>query len=93
MSSGNVCFALTGPAARMILAMGCGIDMHKSAFPTGHCIRTNFANVLLFIVAVKDDTFDLYVDRSHARYLSGWLANSGEDPITRDSKYQEITVG
>ena len=85
MSSSNVCFALRGPAARTLLAMGCGIDMHRSAFMTGQCMQTNFANVLLFIVAVEDNSFDLYVDRSHARYLSDWLVNSGEDPITRDS--------
>ncbi len=83
MSSHYACFALTGPAARTVLAMGCGIDMHRSAFTTGQCLHTHFANVMLFIVAVEDDNFDLYVDRSHARYLSDWFASSGEDPITR----------
>ena len=81
MSSGYVCFALSGPAARMMLAMGCGIDMHKSAFRTGHCTRTHFANVMLFIVAVGEENFDLYVDRSLAGYLHDWLLNAGEDPL------------
>ena len=80
MSSSNVCFALRGPAARRVLAMGCGIDVHGSAFTTGHCTRTHFANVLLFIVVVEDDNFNLYVDRSLARYLRNWLVNAGEDP-------------
>ncbi len=92
MSSSNACFALTGPAARTVLAMGCGIDMHTSAFMTGKCVRTHFANVLLLIVALDDNHFELYVDRSHARYLNDWFVNSGEDPITRDSKYHQITV-
>jgi len=87
MSSHYVCFALRGPAARTVLAMGCGIDMHRSAFMTGQCTHTHFANVQLFIVVVEGNNFDLYVDRSRARYLSDWLVNSGEDPITRDSKY------
>ncbi len=87
MSSHNVCFALRGAAARTVLAMGCGIDMHRSAFTTGQCVNTHFANVLLFIVVVGDSSFDLYVDRSHARYLRDWLLSAGEDPITRDSKY------
>lgn len=90
MSSSNVCFALRGPAARTVLAMGCGIDMHASAFMTGQCVRTHFANVLLLIVAVEDNHFDLYLDRSHARYLSGWLANAGEDPITQIRNYGEL---
>ena len=88
MSSHYVCFALRGPAARTVLAMGCGIDMHANAFMTGQCVRTHFANVLLLIVAVGDNYFDLYVDRSHSRHLNDWLVNSGEDPITRDSKLQ-----
>ena len=91
MSSHYVCFALSGPAARTVLAMGCGIDMHASAFMTGQCVRTHFANVLLLIVAVEDNHFDLYLDRSHARYLSGWLANAGEDPITQIRNYGELT--
>ena len=87
MSSSNVCFSLTGPAARTLLAMGCGIDMHKSAFAKGQCVQTRFANVQLLIVVVAEHGFDLYVERSHARYLSDWLHIAGEDPMTRDSKY------
>jgi len=89
MSSQNVCFALRGPASRTVLAMGCGIDMHRSAFTTGQCVRTHFANVALFIVAVEDDGFELYVDRSHARYLSDWFVDSGEDPMTHNSTPHE----
>ena len=92
MSSSNVCFTLRGPAARTVLAMGCGIDMHKSAFATGQCIHTHFANVLLFIVVTEDNNFDLYVDRSHARYLRDWFVRSGEDPITRASNHRNSSV-
>jgi sarcosine oxidase subunit gamma len=81
ISSNKACFALRGPAARTMLAMGCGIDLHPSAFTTGQCVSTHFANVQLVIVAVLDNHFDLYLDRSYARYLSDWLVNSGEDPI------------
>ena len=84
MSSAFECFSLSGPTARKLLAMGCGIDMHPSAFKTGHCTRTHFANLLLFIVAVKDNDFNLYLDRSLARYLSDWIASAGGDPITQD---------
>ena len=90
MSSHYVCFALSGPAARTVLAMGCGIDMHASAYMTGQCVRTHFANVLLLIVAVEKNLFDLYLDRSHARYLSGWLSSAGEDPITQIRNYGEL---
>ena len=82
MSSGNACFTLRGPAGRKVLAMGCGIDLHPGAFMTGQCARTHFAMVPLLIVAVEDDHFDLYIDRSYARYLINWIANAGEDPVT-----------
>ncbi len=92
MSSQNACFALRGPASRTVLAMGCGIDMHKNELIAGQCVRTNFANVPLFIVVVEDNSFDLYLDRSYAVYLRDWLRQSGEDPITRDAKILKVTV-
>ena len=85
ISSANVCFALKGPAARTVLAMGCGIDMHQGEFTPGQCVRTRLANVQLLIVAVEEIRFDLYLDRSHALYLADWLAQAGEDPLTRGS--------
>ncbi len=91
MSSGNVCFALTGPAGRKLLAMGCGIDLHPGAFMTGQCARTNFANVPLLIVAIEDNHFDLYADRSHARYLVDWIATAGEDPVTHMENDGELS--
>ena len=92
ISSSNVCFSLSGPAARSLLAMGCGIDMHRGSFTTGQCVHTHFANVLLFIVVVGDNNFDLYVDRSLARYLGDWFVKSGGDPITRESNDRKMTV-
>lgn len=92
MSSQNVCLSLQGRASRTILAMGCGIDMHESTFNKGECIRTHFANVALFMVAIEDDEFDLYLDRNYAQYLRDWIANAGEDPITTESKYNEVTA-
>jgi len=82
-SSANVCLRISGPAARKLLAMGCGIDMHRAAFMKGQCVRTNFAQVALFIVAVDDDCFELYVDRSLGQYLRDWLVAASEDPSTR----------
>ncbi len=83
MSSGLACFSLSGQAARIVLAMGCGIDMHPSSFITGQCVRTYFAQVPVFIVATGDLEFDLYVDRSYAHYLQEWLSDAAEDPITQ----------
>jgi len=82
MSSGLVCFSLSGRSSRTLLAMGCGIDMHPGSFSAGQCIRTRFAQVPVFMVATGNLEFDLYVDRSYAHYLHEWLTATGEDPIT-----------
>jgi len=82
VSSGLVCLSLSGPTARIVLAMGCGIDMHPDSFTPGHCVRTRFAQVPVLIVATGDFEFDLYVDRSYVHYLQKWIAGAGQDPIT-----------
>jgi len=92
VSSGNACFSLSGFASRTILAMGCGIDTHKRSFKPGQCVRTRFADVPLFIAALEDNSFELYVDRSFARYLCDWLTMSSEDPVTRDVKFDQMAV-
>jgi sarcosine oxidase subunit gamma len=87
MSSQNACFSLAGSAARLLLSMGCGIDMHPGTFRPGECVRTRFANVPLFIVAVEEMRFDLYVDRSYAAYFRDWINTSGDDPMTRETNH------
>ena len=83
-------FALSGPAARMLLAMGCGIDMRPGAFAPYQCVSTQFARIQLVIVAVGDNHFDLYLDRSLASYLEGWIEKAGEDPITHNLENGEL---
>lgn len=83
MSSGLVCLSLCGQSSRIVLAMGCGIDMRRDSFITGHCVRTRFAQVPVLMVAAGEFEFDLYVDRSYAHYLQEWLSHAGQDPITQ----------
>ena len=83
MSSAYVCFELTGPASRTVLAMGCGIDLHLQSLKPGHCARTLFAGVPVIMVAKGDNDFDLYLDRNLSGYFQKWLAVAGEDPFTR----------
>ncbi len=83
LSCALACINLSGPHARTVLAMGCGIDMHPDAFAPGQCVRTNFAQLPLLIIASQDAGFDLYVDRGYAEYLHQWLKAAGEDPMTQ----------
>lgn len=79
------CFELSGPGARTILSMGCGLDLDSSTFIKGQCARTRFARVPLVIAVTGEDQFDLYVDRSYSHYLQQWIANAGRDPLTQAS--------
>ena len=79
------CLEFSGPGARTILSMGCGLDLDSSAFTDGQCARTRFACVPLVIAATGEDQFDLYVDRSYSHYLQQWIANAARDPLTQAS--------
>ena len=86
ISSGLACFSLEGTTARNLLAMGCAIDMHPDSFRAGRCVRTLFANIALVIVAIDAQRFELYADRSLARYLENWISAAGEDPLTGNTE-------
>ena len=82
LSSALCCMELSGPAARTVLAMGCGIDFHPRAFPEGCGVRTRIAQVAAIIVAGTRERFWLFHDRSFSRYLARWCIEAGSDPLT-----------
>ena len=60
-------FAITGPKAAELLAKGCAIDLHPSAFGQGQVVRTLLAKA--DITLLRDAAgFRLYVLRSFADY-------------------------
>lgn len=75
--------SVEGSAARNLLAMLSGIDYDATRFPPGRCVRTRMAKVAVLVRAVGADRFELYVDRSVADYLAGWLRHAACDPILR----------
>lgn len=75
-SAGLAVLRISGRSARQLLATGTGIDLRPVRFPTGSCCRTRLAHIAAVIAAESTDQFDLYVDRSHATYLTDWLAES-----------------
>ena len=87
ISGGQIAMLLEGSAARSILAKGCTLDLHASAFPVGACAQSGLAkaNVLLGLL---DDapTFMIVVRRSFSDYLCRWLANAGGDAGIRFSE-------
>ncbi|MGI4941491.1 MAG: sarcosine oxidase subunit gamma [Janthinobacterium lividum] len=66
---------LDGPAATDMLAAGCPLDLHPSAFPPGMCTRTVFGKAEVVLWRTEAG-FHLEVWRSFAAYVCGLLAEA-----------------
>jgi sarcosine oxidase subunit gamma len=77
VSDASTVFRLSGPAARDVLAKGCGLDVHPRAFAPGTCAQTTLAraSVILHRPGEASD-FDVYAPRSFAEHLGAWLADA-----------------
>ena len=78
VTGGQIMMRLRGPRAREVLARGCTLDLHPSAFKAGRCAQTTLAKTSM-LIALADDapTFDIIVRRSFAEYAARWLRHSG----------------
>ncbi len=76
-SAGQTVIRLSGPSALDVLARGCALDLHPSAFPPGACAQTLLARAQALLIAVDAaPTFDIIVRRSFAPYTAAWLQDS-----------------
>ncbi len=76
VSHRQVGLLLEGCAAADMLAAGCPLDLHPTAFPVGMCTRTVFgkAEIVLWRTGAG---FHLEVWRSFAAYVCGLMAEAG----------------
>ena len=75
---------LAGNNARNLLAKGCPLDLHPSAFGPGGCAQTLLArtDMLLHCLPInssKFDSFDIYIARSFAEYAWLWIEDAGRE--------------
>ncbi len=76
-SAGQTVIRLSGLSALDVLARGCALDLHPSAFPPGACAQTLLARAQALLIAVDDTpTIDIIVRRSFAPYVAAWLQDS-----------------
>jgi sarcosine oxidase subunit gamma len=72
--------SLAGPAARDLIACGCGLDLHPSRFATGQCAQTKLAKCNVVLDMASDEPrFDILVTVSYADYLWRWLERAGSE--------------
>jgi sarcosine oxidase subunit gamma len=76
-SAGLSIYSLSGTLARDVLSKCCGLDLDASRIMAGDCARTRLAHVSVVIDFIQaPDRFELYVPRSYARYVEGWLEDA-----------------
>ena len=68
-------FAISGSASRDLLAKGCVLDLHPSAFREGGCAVTRIAQLRCVLHHVGTG-YRLLVGRSYAVSLAEWLIES-----------------
>lgn len=74
LSGGQVALHLSGGDVPALLAKGCTLDLHASAFQVGGCAQSGLAkaNVLLGYIDAAP-VYEIIVRRSFSEYLQHWL--------------------
>ena len=73
-SHGRIRIALSGMAARAVLAKGTAVDLDASAFPIGHGAQTLIGHIGAHLTRTGEDRFELTVLRGFAESLWDDLA-------------------
>ncbi|MCV7420410.1 sarcosine oxidase subunit gamma [Mycobacterium yunnanensis] len=81
VSAQRTTLRLRGEHARDVLAKGCSIDLHPSAFATGTAVQTMLGQAAVVLTSLDDDGTDyrVLVRSSFARYLAEWLVDGAEE--------------
>ena len=71
---------LSGAHARNVLQKGCHLDLHPSRFSAGNVAQSKLARCHVLLHQTDDaPAYDLYVQRSFARYLWSWLEDAAAE--------------
>jgi sarcosine oxidase subunit gamma len=73
ISHRNAGLEIVGPHAATLLAAGCPLDLHASAFPTAMCARTILAKAEIILWRTAAERFHLDVWRSFVPYVWDFL--------------------
>jgi sarcosine oxidase subunit gamma len=77
LSANRTAIELRGPAARDVLAKGCALDLHPSAFGPGQCAQTLIARAQVILEQLDDaPAYRLLVRGSFSDYLATWLLDA-----------------
>ncbi|MQA02006.1 MAG: sarcosine oxidase subunit gamma [Streptosporangiales bacterium] len=73
---------VAGPSARDVLAHGCSLDLHPSAFTVDSCAQTTLAKAQVVLQQLDDaPTYRVHVRASFADYLAHWLLDAATEYV------------
>ncbi|NMO01716.1 sarcosine oxidase subunit gamma [Gordonia sp. TBRC 11910] len=70
---------LSGPRARDVLAKGCSLDLHPSAFAPGQAAQTMLAQAAIILLPLDVDDYRILVRSTFADYLAEWLLDAAAE--------------
>ena len=76
LSDALAVYELNGPYVREILAKGCALDLHVSAFQPGQCAQSNLDRVAVVLMCEAVNSFRLICRTSFADYVETWLKDA-----------------
>ena len=78
VSEARAVIGLAGAKARDLLSHGCSLDLHPRVFSPGQCAQTLLARLPIILHQREvAPSYDVYVARSLAEYLWGWITDAG----------------
>lgn len=76
-SESRASLSLSGPEARGLMMRACPLDLHPSAFASGHCAQTRLAQAPgLFWQSDAAPRYEILILNSYSEYLWRWLLTS-----------------
>lgn len=80
ISANRTILEVSGETARLVLAKGCPLDLHASAFGVPQCAQTLLAKAQMILQCVEArPVFRVYVRISFAPYVAEWLIDAATE--------------
>lgn len=80
LSANRAILEISGPDARTVLAKGCPLDLHASAFGPGQCAQSLLAKSQVILQCIEAPAvIRLYVRISFAPYVVEWLRDAAAE--------------
>jgi len=86
LTHGRALLRLQGDCAADVLAKGCAIDFHDSAFPAGRVAQTLLGHIDVTLFRRDAQTFEIMALRGFVESLAEWLLDAGLEYAARERR-------